>query len=344
MRPERPSLWWLQEMGFFDATPVGEITSRLSADCSTVCDQISLNLNVLARSLMQATTVLAFMLVASWRLTVVTMILVPANIQVCGLQSQQRLRSPTVQLLGKVPHDVRWCCRCRITVLNAASIVQVCSVYGRYYQRLSKELQTALAAANTVADESLANIATVRTHAAGGAARAAYHAELATYYAISVKASIAYGVYVSITTFLPQAVAAIVLLYGGALVLRGDLSRGGLVSFMLYQQSLAATCDTLGSVFSALMAAVGAAAEVVRLLRRAPCAPPAGALTPPALLGHVQLHNVRFEYPSRPEVCGLPMLRPALASAPQDIGTDGLKTSMLRLYSRCKPRLRGCID
>jgi ATP-binding cassette subfamily B (MDR/TAP) protein 9 len=74
----------MQDTGFFDGTKTGEITSRLSADCSTVSDQVSLNANVLARTCMQAATVLAFMLAANWRLTFVTFILIPVNIQVCS--------------------------------------------------------------------------------------------------------------------------------------------------------------------------------------------------------------------------------------------------------------------
>jgi len=46
-------------------------------------------------------------------------------------------------------------------------------------------------------------------------------------------------VYACTNTFLPTAVAAVVLFYGGNLVLEGHMSAGALVSFMLYQQSLA---------------------------------------------------------------------------------------------------------
>lgn len=53
------------------------------------------------------------------------------------------------------------------------------------------------------------------------------------------KEAFAYGVYACTNTFLPTAVAALVLFYGGNLVLQGQMSAGALVSFMLYQQSLA---------------------------------------------------------------------------------------------------------
>ena len=55
---------------------------------------------------------------------------------------------------------------------------------------------------------------------------------------MQVKEAIAYAVYMTTNTFLPNVVNAIVLFYGGTLVLAGHMSAGSLVSFMLYQQSL----------------------------------------------------------------------------------------------------------
>jgi ABC-type bacteriocin/lantibiotic exporter with double-glycine peptidase domain len=120
-----------------------------------------------------------------------------------------------------------------------------------------------------------------------------------------------------------QVVAALVLLYGGYLVLHGAMSRGDLVAFMLYEQNLAGTLDMLGNVYSALMSAIGAAEEVIRLLHREPRAAATGSLTRAALAGHLELRNVRFAYPSRPEArppragrlhAGLPCSRRASVS------------------------------
>ncbi len=72
------------------------------------------------------------------------------------------------------------------------------------------------------------------------------------------KEAIAYGTYACTNTFLPTAVAAIVLFYGGNLVLQGHMSAGALVSFMLYQQSLASAfqvsflCCLYAALFNAL--------------------------------------------------------------------------------------------
>ena len=67
-----------QDIGFFDITKTGDISSRLSSDTTLVGDQVTLNVNVFLRSLVQAMGVLIFMAMLSWQLTVLACISVPA--------------------------------------------------------------------------------------------------------------------------------------------------------------------------------------------------------------------------------------------------------------------------
>lgn len=66
-----------QDIGFFDVTKTGDITSRLSSDTTLVGDQVTLNVNVFLRSLVQAAGVLIFMFVVSWQLSILAFISVP---------------------------------------------------------------------------------------------------------------------------------------------------------------------------------------------------------------------------------------------------------------------------
>jgi ATP-binding cassette, subfamily B (MDR/TAP), member 9 len=66
-----------QDIGFFDVTKTGDITSRLSSDTTLVGDQVTLNVNVFLRSLVQVIGVLLFMTVISWQLTLLAFISVP---------------------------------------------------------------------------------------------------------------------------------------------------------------------------------------------------------------------------------------------------------------------------
>ena len=92
------------------------------------------------------------------------------------------------------------------------------------------------------------------------------------------------------------------LFYGGTLVLRGAMSAGALVSFMLFQQSLSAAFTSLGDVFSALSAAVGAADKVVELMRRPSRIAERGTLAPATFAGKITLQDVVFHYPARPSL------------------------------------------
>lgn len=255
----------LQDMGFYDSAKSGEITSRLAADTTTVADQICLNINVLMRSLTQAALVLVFMFHASWRLAVITFIMIPISLTIS-------------------------------------------KVYGAYFRKLGKKVQTELAGANAVADEALTNIATVRAHAAEDSARAGYAAKLQDFYGLQLKSAAAYSAYMMTATFLPTVVSAGVLFYGGHLVLQHRMSAGALVSFMLYQQSLSSSFQAMADVLSALSAAVGAADKVVELIHRPPACPPPGTLMPASFQGRLQLSEVEFRYPARPDTLVLDRL------------------------------------
>jgi ATP-binding cassette subfamily B (MDR/TAP) protein 9 len=138
-------------------------------------------------------------------------------------------------------------------------------------------------------------------------------------------------------TFLSAAVVAGVLFYGGSLVLSKAMSAGALVSFMLYQQSLSGAFQSLGDVFSALSAAVGAADKVVELIHRRPTIPPAGKLTPSQFFGRIEFCDVGFAYPSRPLATILSQL--SLTVEPGEVvalvgPSGGGKSSIVKLVER----------
>lgn len=56
--------------------------------------------------------------------------------------------------------------------------------YGAYYRKLSKKVQTELAEANSVAEEALSTMTTVKAHAAEQSTLAAYAAKLRRFYTL----------------------------------------------------------------------------------------------------------------------------------------------------------------
>ena len=65
------------EVGFYDETKTGDVSSRLTADCQKVGDQVELNVNVFLRSILQAALTISFMYWLNWRLATLAFITVP---------------------------------------------------------------------------------------------------------------------------------------------------------------------------------------------------------------------------------------------------------------------------
>ncbi|KAF8369219.1 haf-4 [Pristionchus pacificus] len=66
-----------QDIAFYDAHKTGEIASRLTADCQTMSDTVALNVNVFLRNIVMLFGSMLFMMSLSWRLSLITFILVP---------------------------------------------------------------------------------------------------------------------------------------------------------------------------------------------------------------------------------------------------------------------------
>ncbi|XP_041081969.1 antigen peptide transporter 2a isoform X1 [Polyodon spathula] len=66
-----------QEIGFFEATKTGDLTSRLNTDTVLMCRSVALNVNVLLRTLIKTLGVLSLMLSLSCKLTLLMLIETP---------------------------------------------------------------------------------------------------------------------------------------------------------------------------------------------------------------------------------------------------------------------------
>ena len=262
-----------QEATFFGAVKTGEVTSRLSADCEKVSDQVTLNVQVFLRSLVQVIFTFGFMVVISWRLAVTCFVVVPA-------------------------------------------VVISSKVFGNFMRSLSKDAQQALADANSTADEAVGSILTVKAFAAEAEESRRYERGLADFLHTQWRQARVYFWYSSLTfTFLPYCTYCIVLYYGAQLTATPEgcgggegsplcqLDPPGLVSFVFYMQSLLSAFNTLGSIYTGLAQAVGAADKVVRWIERPPQRSESESVgrRPQTCHGDIRLENIRFRYTLRPE-------------------------------------------
>lgn len=186
--------------------------------------------------------------------------------------------------------------------VSVPSIVFVSKVFGAYMRKLSKATQESLADANSVAEECISNMRTVKAFSAEEESMTRYSVELDEYCKLLKKQAGAYACYASSTfTFLPQVTSCLVLYYGGLLIADKQLDRGHLVSFVFYMQSLFAAFNSLATIYTGLVTSIGAAEKVFEWINRVPDTPvPEVPVHIRECEGDVRLEQLEFEYPTRP--------------------------------------------
>jgi ATP-binding cassette subfamily B protein len=174
--------------------------------------------------------------------------------------------------------------------------------YGRYVRRLSKAVQDALAQSNEVAEESISGIRTVRSFAAEAGELARYGKAVRHSFALA-KARVRAGAgFMSAASFAAFGAAALVFWYGGRLVYAHQLKPGELTQFLIYTLIVAMSLAGLTDLWADFMKSLGAAERVFEILDRTPTIPSASGLRPATSRGRVDVEQVRFAYPSRPDV------------------------------------------
>lgn len=212
-------------------------------------------------------------------------------------------------------------------------------VYGRRVRKLSKEVQDALARSSEVAEESLSGIRTVRSFSAEEHEVARYGEAVDHSFELARRRSKLAASFMGGASFAAYCSAAIVLWYGGRLVLSGSLSVGALTAFLVYSMLVAFSLGTLGELWADFMRAAGATERVFELLDRAPLLPNRGGRVIEHLEGRVELDRVSFSYPSRldaPVLQGISLsLSPGEVVAlvgPSGAGKSTIASLLVRLY------------
>ncbi|XP_013000221.1 ABC-type oligopeptide transporter ABCB9 isoform X2 [Cavia porcellus] len=180
-----------------------------------------------------------------------------------------------------------------VTFMGFPIIMVVSNIYGKYYKRLSKEVQSALARASSTAEETISAMKTVRSFANEEEEAEVFGRRLQQVYWLNRKEAAAYTSYV-------WGSGVSILYYGGHLVISGQMTSGDLIAFIIYEFVLGDCMESVGSVYSGLMQGVGAAEKVFEFIDRQPTMARGGSLAPEHLEGRVDFENVTFTYRTRP--------------------------------------------
>ena len=184
-----------------------------------------------------------------------------------------------------------------VALLVVPPVVLFAIFYGRRLERVAKEERDAVAETSAWAEEALAGIRTVQALTAEDQARGRYQVRLADLLGVQLHNVRLYGAFSGLMTFFGFTAFALVLGYGGSLMLQGALSAGKLTSFLLYTFSIGTSVGQLGALYAGYKRLRGASARVFELLdhESAIVDPP----TPARLAedaGRLSVRSVGFRY------------------------------------------------
>ncbi|KAK6313371.1 hypothetical protein J4Q44_G00167180 [Coregonus suidteri] len=188
-----------------------------------------------------------------------------------------------------------------VTIIGFPFIAVISKVYGEYYKRLTKEVQTALAQANQVAEETISGMKTVRSFANEEQEADSYYGRLHVMFQLNKKQALAYALYMWSSCISELVLQVAILFYGGHLVITEQMSGGTLISFVIYELELGECLESIASVYTGLMQGVGAAEKVFEYMDREPKHQHDGKEVPDTCKGLVEFKDVTFSYPTRPE-------------------------------------------
>ncbi|XP_065106155.1 ABC-type oligopeptide transporter ABCB9-like [Paramisgurnus dabryanus] len=189
-----------------------------------------------------------------------------------------------------------------VTILGFPYIGVVSKLYGEYYKKLTKEVQTALAQANKVAEETISAMRTVRSFANEDQECDSYYSRLQEMFSLNKKQAVAYACFMWSSYITELGLQITILFYGGHLVVTNQMTGGTLISFIIYELELGEALENISSVYTGLMQGVGAAEKVFEYIDRKPDHSLDGQEAPETFEGQVEFKNVTFAYPTRPDM------------------------------------------
>lgn len=285
--------------GFYENNRSSEIQSRLTADTTLLQSVIGSSLSMFLRNLLMVIGGVILLFVTNAKLTSIVVIALPF-------------------------------------------VVAPILIFGRRVRNLSRLSQDRVADIGSYVSETLGQIKTVQAYNHQVQDERRFAATVEEAFDTARKRIFQRSWMITMVIVLVLGAVAVMLWVGGMDVIAGRITGGELAAFVFYSLIVGSAIGTLSEVIGELQRAAGAAERIAELLGSENIIqPPAtGLMTlPPRVRGELQLQDVRFSYPSRPEsyaVNGLNLtIRPGETLAlvgPSGAGKSTVYDLLLRFY------------
>jgi subfamily B ATP-binding cassette protein MsbA len=184
-----------------------------------------------------------------------------------------------------------------VAVLLAPALLAVAIVFGRPLERVSTEVQDAIAHSTATAEQALGGIRVVKSYVREQFEIGRYLADLDGVVARGSRLAMWRASFGAIMGFLGFTAVAVLLWYTGHQVIDGSLAIGTLTGFLLYGITIGASLATIAGLYGQFREGTGAVARVFEILDLRPTIiDRPGAVDIERVGGAVDLDNVSFRY------------------------------------------------
>lgn len=213
--------------------------------------------------------------------------------------------------------------------------------FGRYVRKLSKKAQNQVAESQTIVEETLTGMVTVKAFTGEKFESQRYAKVTDDLIRTGMKNAIIRGIFAStLIVFLFGSIVAIVW-FGSNLVAQGEITGGNLFQFFLLSVFMAGSVGGLADTYSQLQKAIGATENLLDILDEKPEMNEIVEVkvSEKRFKGHIEFSNVSFAYPSRKEFLVIRNLsfeiepgKQLAIVGPSGAGKSTLTALLLRLF------------
>jgi ATP-binding cassette, subfamily B, bacterial len=193
----------------------------------------------------------------------------------------------------------------KLTIFMLATFpvaIVVAMFFGRYIRKLSKKAQDELAAANVIVEETLQSINVVKAFTNEALEVNRYGNALANVVVAALKAGRFRGGFVSFIIFALFGGIVGVVWYGASLVQSGEMPFSELMTFIFYTMFIGGSIGGLGDMYAQIQKTLGASERLLEILDEKSEVEIKPISTVVPVTGNIQFENVRFSYPTRPDM------------------------------------------
>ncbi|MEI6899632.1 MAG: ABC transporter transmembrane domain-containing protein, partial [Bacteroidota bacterium] len=227
-------------------------------------------------------------------------------------------------------------------MLSIVPVIMILTVFfGRYIRKLSKQAQNQVADSNTIVEETLQGIQSVKTFTNEFFEMARYRSKTIEIAQTGIKNGKSRGAFSSFTILGIFGAMVAVIWKGAALLSVGELDTGELFSFVIYSMFIGGTIGGMADVFARVQKFIGATEDLLEIFNE-PVEPVEEIvkLAPNQVFqGNIRFENVSFSYPSRPEMAVITNISVTIQHdtlvalvGPSGAGKSTFVSLLLRLY------------